>query len=99
MKDASDHLFQYSLVAQRIEQDSTVIWKNPTPNSASCTRPIYPLRAAKDDEAVLNLVISATDTAREQLQNPIDTVTHTIHDTMKDLKYKKSCQALIYTNS
>ena len=72
MINASDHMFQYSIVPLRLEQESQVLWKNPTPNSANCTRPVYLLRASEDDEAVLNLMISATEKAREELATPRD---------------------------
>ena len=40
MKDASDHLFQLSVVPLRVEQSGTVVWKNPLPNSAKSCRPV-----------------------------------------------------------
>ena len=99
MINASDHMFQYSIVPLRLEQDSKVLWKNPTPNAATSTRPIYLFRASEDDPAVLNLVIPVTDKARGELMSshiPISdnegnvyNVSHVIHDTMKDLKLKK----------
>ena len=96
MINASDHMFQYSVVPLRLEQESKVLWKNPTPNAANCTRPVYLLRLHEDDPAVLNLVIPTTDKAREELATLINItdkdgviykVQHEIHDTMKDLKF------------
>ena len=101
MSEASDHLFQYSIVPLRVEQGTGIIWKNATPNSASSTRPVFLLRAEEDEERVLELVVPTTDAAREQLKQPrelfddnsnIYTVTHYIHDSMKDLKFKKNYQ-------
>ena len=103
MNDKSDHMFQYSIVPLRVEQEGHVVWKNPTPNAAHTTRPVFLLRAEEDDPSVLDLVIPATDHAREELQCPrviksnngTDfVVTHQIHDTMKDLKLKKKWSGL-----
>ena len=103
MINASDHIFQYSVVPLRLEQGLKVLWKNPTPNAANCTRPIYLLRSSEDDPTVINLVISTTDMARKDLatlKNITDKdgitykVEHEIHDTMKDLKLKKEMVVL-----
>ena len=96
-------LFQYSIVPLRVEQGTDVIWKNATPNSSSSTRPVFLLRAEEDEERVLELVVPTTDAAREQLKQPRDifddnsniyTVTNYIHDSMKDLKFKKKLSGL-----
>jgi hypothetical protein len=99
MKDASDHMFQYGVVPLRVEQDSKVLWKNPTPNAASSVRPVYLLRAAEDEDRVIDLYVKTTDTARTFLNSYaisihdrdglLYNVQHMIHDTMKDLKLKK----------
>ena len=103
MISASDHMFQYSVVPLRVEQDSKVVWKNPTPNAAECTRPVYLLRLPEDDPAIIELVIPKTDMAREQLKESrtltdkdgiIYECTHQILDTMKDLKLKKKWSGL-----
>ena len=78
MQDASDHMFQYSIVPLRIEQESEVLWKNPTPNAATPTQPLFLIRAAEDEERVLDLVIPTTDIAREQLKNSIEVKIKTV---------------------
>ena len=40
MTNASDHLFQYSVVPLFVEQGSKLLWKNPSPNSATSCRPV-----------------------------------------------------------
>ena len=103
MINASHHMFQYSVVPLRLEQNSKVLWKNLTTNAANCTRPVYLLRALEDDPAVLNLVIPTTDKAREELalfrkitdkDGVSYKVQHDICDTMKDLKLKKKWSGL-----
>ena len=104
MENAADHLFQYSIVPLRVEQDREIKRKNPTPNSASCTRPVYLLRAEETEERVLDLVIPTTDSARDHLESSISSISdskgnsydvcHTIKDTMKDLKFKKKLSGL-----
>ena len=103
MINASDHVFQYSMVPLRLEQDGTTIWKNPSPNSATSTRPIFLLRAGESEERVKNLVIKATDEGRKEMEEVkmIDThdgltyaVKHEIVDSMKDLKLKKEWSGL-----
>ena len=104
MVNASDHIFQYSMVPIRLEQEGTTIWKNPSPNAASSTRPIYLLRAGESEDRVKNLVIKATDEGRRQLMSDtisIETndgkkynVNHEIVDSMKDLKLKKEWSGL-----
>ena len=59
----------------RVEQDSEVRWKNPTPNSASCTRPVYLLRAGEDEDRVLDLVVPSTDKALDHLESSIIPIT------------------------
>ena len=66
MISTSDHMFQYSMVPVRLEQDSNVVWKNPSPNSATSTRPIYLLRASESEDNVKTLVIKATDDVRKR---------------------------------
>ena len=67
MINASDHIFQYSMVPVRLEQDGNVVWKNPSPNSATSARPIYLLRAGESEDQVKNLVIKATDEGRKEM--------------------------------
>ena len=94
MKDASNHIFQFSLVPLHVEQNDAVVWKNPSPNSAKSCRPVYLLRASEDEERVKNLVPRNTDGPHQELMNSSielfcdDTfvVNHVIHSSMKDLK-------------
>ena len=98
MIDASDHLFQYSIVPLRVIQENKIVWLNPSPNSATSCRPVYLLRASEDEERVINLVFPDTDRKRSELhasQVPIEgstgcvyAVQHEMLDTMKDLKLK-----------
>ena len=104
MINASDHLFQYSIVPLRVEQDGHLLWKNPSPNSATSCRTVYLLRASEDEDRVIDLVIPDTDRQRSDLQsrpvsvtsdsNKIYTVEYKIHDTMKDLKFKKKLSGI-----
>ena len=57
MIGASDHIFQYGIVPLSLEQDSKILWKNPTPNAASCVRHIYLIRLHEDDFKVLEIVL------------------------------------------
>ena len=61
MKDTSDHLFLFSVVPLRVEQSGTVVWKNPSPNSAKSCRPVYLLQASEDEQRVKYLVPPNTD--------------------------------------
>ena len=65
MKDASGHLLLYSLVPLNVEQDSRVLWKNHTLNSASSTWPAFALWAKQGDERLLQLVIPVCCTWRD----------------------------------
>ena len=103
MINASDHIFQYSMVPVRIEQDGVTIWKNPSPNSATSTRPIFLLRAGESEERVKDLVIKKTDEGRKDLEvariiktddESVFCVRHEIIDSMKDMKLKKEWSGL-----
>ena len=104
MTDASDHLFQYSLVPILVEQGVKTLWKKPSPNSATSCQPIYLLRASEDEAHVIDLVFPTTDQHRTHLENNTMeivsesgkeyTVQHKIHDTMKDLKLKKKLSGI-----
>ena len=79
------------------------LWKNPAPNSASCLRPLYLIRAPETDEDLLTLVVPATDKARDSLNengfvflisgSAFD-VEVIIYDSMKDLKFKRMISGL-----
>ena len=69
MKDASDHLFQFSVVPLRAEQSGTVVWKNPSPNSAKSCRLVYLLWVSEDEQRVKYLVPPNTDSSLVQLMS------------------------------
>ena len=103
MKDVSDHLFQFSVVPLRVEQSGTVVWKNPSPNSAKSCRPVYLLRASENEQRVKYLGPPNTDSLRVQLMShtvelfcdtDTFTVNHVIHSSMKDPKLKKTWSGL-----
>ena len=104
MMGASDHLFKHSVVPLTFQQGSKVLWKNPSPNSATGFRLAYLLRASEDNAHVIDLVFSATVVQHEELQksslhilsktNQCYVVNHVIHDTMKDLQLKKKVSGL-----
>ena len=86
------------MVPVRLEQDSNVVWKNPSPYSATSTRLIYLLHAGESEDKVKMLIIKATDDGHKKLRlnKVIETddgitydVKHDIVDSMKDLKLKK----------
>lgn len=101
--DAAENMFQYGLVALQIKSGESTLWKNPVPNSPNCLRPVYLIREKESDEEMMNLVIVATDTARNNLNkngvkvmvNGTEVIVEVeIKDTMKDLKLKKSISGL-----
>ena len=103
LKDASDHIFQFSVVPLCAEQDTEVIWRNPSPNAANSCRPIYLMWASEDELRVKELVLPNTDQPRSVLTNTmVDIATnagtcnvqHVIQSSMKDLKLKKTWSGL-----
>ena len=104
MIEAAENMFQYGLVPLQLKVGDTILWKNPVPNSSNCLRPVYLIREKESDEEMMNLVIVATDTARQKLnQNGVKinldgkevSVGVEIKDTMKDLKLKKAILVLV----
>ena len=61
MISASDHLFQCNVLQLTVPQGSRVLWKNPSPNSATVCYPAYLLRASEDDAHINGLIFPATD--------------------------------------
>ena len=57
MNNASDHIFQYSMVPLLLQQGEDVIWKNPSPNAAASARAIFLLRAGEIEDRVKHLVV------------------------------------------
>ena len=103
MIEAAENMFQYGLVALQLKCGDTILWKNPVTNSPNCLRPVYLIREKESDEEMMNLVIVATDTARQKLHEDgikinVDgkqvSVAIEIKDTMKDLKLKKAISGL-----
>lgn len=105
MKDAAPNMFVYGIIPLQININGNVVWKNPTPNSPECLRPVYLIREKEDDEELKEYVITSTDAARSSLNaegmvvvlknNQAINVGIKIMDTMKDLKLKKSCSRLL----
>ena len=103
MSNSSDHLFQYSVVPLFVEQGSKILWKNPSPNSATSCRPVFLLRASEDESRVIDLVFKTTDQHKIQLQRSIYIISESgiiykviiiIKDSMKDLKLKKKLSGI-----
>ena len=108
MLDAVGNIFQYGItplkLLQRFGDGSTVVlWENHTPNNCRSLRPVFLIREKETDEDLLNLVIPTTDKARAELSSEGVCATvgkkgyHVkiiIHDTMKDLKFKKCISGL-----
>ena len=69
IKDASDHIFQFSVVPLCVEKDTEVIWRNPSPNDANSYRPVYLLWAPEDDLLVKELIPPNTDQPRSVFTN------------------------------
>ena len=103
MKDAAPNIYQYSIVPLRMEvlsqNESKIIWKNPAPNSAFSCRPQELFREKEDN--CMHHSIPYTDRSRTELmEESVAIVSHrrpeiayqveiVIHDTMKDMKFKK----------
>ena len=75
-----------------------MIWENHAPNSCRTLRPLFLIRESETDSDLLNCVIPTTDEARSELSvdgvcakvgESFVNVKVTIHDSMKDLKFKK----------
>lgn len=102
MNDAESHMFQYGFVPLRLEtandQPPVLIWKNPVPNSPLYLRPIYLIREVEKDESLNLEVLTKMDNAVELLRsqgirvaykNSTVNVKCILHDSMKDLGWKK----------
>ena len=88
--------------------EAEVLWMNYAPNSSKSLRPVFLVREVETNEDLLDLVILTTDQARSELaaegictQYQSDTggcqainVKIVIHDTMKDLKFKRHISGL-----
>ena len=110
MLDAVENMFQYYGITplkllQRFDDGSTVLlWQNHTPNNCRSLRPLFLIREKETDEDLLSMVIPTTDKARAELSSEgvcattVDgqgyNVKVIIHDTMKDLKFKKYISGL-----
>ena len=108
MLDATENIFQYGitplkLVARYQDGSSFCLWQNHSPNNCRTLRPLFLIREKETDEDLLNLVIPITDKAREELCS--DGICATvngqgydvnviIHDSMKDLKFKRYISGL-----
>ena len=89
------------------KSESKVLWMNHAPNSCRSLRPVFLVREKETDEDLLKLVIPTTDQARAELaaegicatyqsdigDQAVD-VKILIHDTMKDLKFKRHISGL-----
>ena len=91
----------------RKDGEEKVLWMNLAPNSRWSLRPVFFVRKMETDEDLLNLVIPTTDQARSELAEEGICVRHksdnghqavdfkiVIHDSMKDLKFKRSISGL-----
>ena len=106
MSNAAPNMYQYGIVPLRLEttvNPSTVLWKNPSPNSPLSLRPVYLVREVESDADLTAEVITKTDRCRNTLMEHgirvlyNDTTLNVkvqIFDTMKDLKYKKMLSGL-----
>lgn len=108
MINAKENVFQYGITPLKLQKrfvtgDTVTLWENHAPNSCRSLRPLYLIRNKETDEDLLYKVIPSTDKARAELSTEgvcvtIDDVAYnvqvTIHDTMKDLKFKKSVSGL-----
>ena len=109
MLEYKENMFQYGLAALKLlfrkdgATEDEVLWINDTPNSSRSLRPVFLVRESETDEDLLDLVIPTTDQARSELvaeglcaryrKQAVD-VKIIIHDTMKDLKFKKVISGL-----
>ena len=107
MIDAMGNMFQYGLtplkLLRRVNDTTEILWQNLAPNNCRSLRPLFLIREKETDEELLNLVVPSTDAARSQLSSDGVCVTVgevgfdvkvIIHDTMKDLKFKKHLSGL-----
>ena len=108
MIGAKENMFQYGItplkLIRRREDGSTVcLWQNHTPNASRTLRPLFLIREKETDEDLLSLVIPTTDEARKELSaegvcasvgDKGWDVKVVIHDSMKDLKFKKLISGL-----
>ena len=91
----------------RKDGEAKVLWMNHAPNSSQSLRPVFLVREMETDEDLINLVIPTTDQARSELEAEGICARHqsdnghqavdvkiVIHDTMKDLKFKRSISSL-----
>ena len=108
MKDAKANMFQYGITPLKLSNKNEdgskeLLWLNHTPNASRTLRPLFLIREKETDDDLLSLVIPTTDAARKELQEEglcirLDdkavNVKIVIHDSMKDLKFKKHISGL-----
>ena len=105
-----ENIYQHAIVTLRLEQvkgenEVEVLCENPSPNSASCCRTQILIRDKEDN--CVSYAIPYTDRCKRELTAEPPTilpprsgkgaayqVEHVIHDTMKDLKLKKTISGL-----
>ena len=108
MLESKENMFQYGITPLKLvlrnKETVETLWINHTPNSCRTLRPLFLIRESETDEDLLNLVIPTTDKARSELKeegvcvkyqedNAVN-VKVTIHDSMKDLKFKRHISGL-----
>ena len=107
MNESKNNMFQYGITPLKLTCNKNglteVLWENHTPNSCKTLRPLFLIREKETDSNLLNLVIPITDKVCSELAldgvcvpigNKYVNIKITIHDSMKDLKFKKSISGL-----
>ena len=108
MVDAAENMFQYGITPLKLlrrfnDKTTELLWQNHSPNNCRYLRPIFLIRDKETNSDLLNLVIPTTDKARTELMRDGVCITVgdqgydvkiIIHDSMKDLKFKKCISGL-----